>query len=318
MGRKIRGVRAHSFYHTYQRAASRSVIYYSVADRLVHLTIISTMARKYGIKISAIAFMFDHLHKQVYIDDPLAFKKFENESTSLFVREYNEDTGRTGRLWDRLGKAPKKGPKKTKTNINYIANNPVERKLCKRVEDTRWNLLAYYKTSHPFSSKIALSTASRHMRRAVAEVKSFHQKNKWLNYKELHRLFDGLRTIERGQLTDYIIYLYNPLDFDLLTSLYGNYDTMLVAMNSNTGNEYDLDEEFSPWPDTAYVEMINVISKLRPGRPVKEVLRLSTTEKLELSRLLLEMTSASEEQIQKMLWKMDGIANDRGGFSLGL
>ena len=307
MGRRIRGVRAHSFYHTYQRAVSRSVIYYSVADRLVHLTIIATMAIKYEIRITAIAFMFDHLHKQVYIDDPEAFKKFENESSSLFVREYNKDKGRTGRLWCRLGKAVKKGTKKIKTNINYIANNPVERQLCKRVENARWNLLAYYKNSHPFSSKITLSTASRHMRRAVAEVKSIHQKNKWLNYQELHRLFDGLRTTERSQLTDYIIYLYNPLDFDFLTSLYGDYDTMLIAMNSNTGSEYDLEEEFSPWPDTAYVDMINVISKRRPGRPVKEILHLSSQEKQELSRFLLEMTSANEEQIQKLLWRMDGL-----------
>lgn len=318
MGRSIRGVKAHSFYHTYQRAVSRSVIYYSTADRLVHLTVISMMARKYGVRITAIAFMFDHLHKQVYIDDPVAFMKFENESTSIFVREYNKDKGRTGRLWDRLGKAAKKGTKIIKTNINYIANNHVERKLCKRVEDTRWNLLAYYKNSHPFSSKIILSKASRQMRRAVAEVKSLHDKDKWLNYQELHRLFDGLRRVEIGQLTDFILYLYNPIDFNLLFSLYGNFGNMLVAMNSNTGNEYDLKEEFSPWPDTAYVDMIYAISKLRPGRPVKEILRLPSTEKQKLSRLLLEMTSANEEQVKKLLWKMNGMDSSCDGYSLDL
>ncbi|MBQ4287608.1 MAG: hypothetical protein II770_06205, partial [Bacteroidales bacterium] len=84
------------------------------------------------------------------------------------------------------------------------------------------------------------------------------------------------------------------------------------------GNEYDLKEEFSPWPDTAYVDMIYAISKLRPGRPVKEILHLPSAEKQKLSRLLLEMTSANEAQVKKLLWKMSGLDSSCGSYSLDL
>ena len=48
---------------------------------------------------------------------------------------------------------------------------------------------------------------------------------------------------ERSQLVDYIISVYNCIDYHFLTGCYGSYQDMLLAVNSNTGSEYDIKEE---------------------------------------------------------------------------
>ena len=70
---------------------------------------------------------------------------FISAYTSLYVREFNAHTGRTGPLFEPLyGSAMKMEMKKIRSAIIYMFNNAVEKRLCPKAEDYRWNFLKYY------------------------------------------------------------------------------------------------------------------------------------------------------------------------------
>ena len=71
----------------------------------------------------------------------------------------------------------------------------------------------------------------------------FHGRNEFLDYPVVRRLFEGLVPEEREQLLDFIIYLYLPIDKESLLGFYKSYDAMVLAINSNTGKEYDMNEK---------------------------------------------------------------------------
>ena len=58
--------------------------------------------------------------------------------------------------------------------------------------------------------------ASSKMRRSVAEVKGAHDRNEFLRYAQLKRLFKGLENKERAQLIDIIITTFNVIDYSCL------------------------------------------------------------------------------------------------------
>ena len=62
-------------------------------------------------------------------------------------------------------------------------------------------------------------------------------------YELLDEVFSGTEKNEISQLTDYILNLYNPVDYSATKGLYGNMDKASLAMNANTGSEYEIAED---------------------------------------------------------------------------
>ena len=318
--------------HTYQNTCKGILLFYSREDRLVYFTIFATIARKYpDITVVGLCLMFDHIHKALKALRKESLSGLEQQTARSFSKAVNQDAGRSGRLFrSPFGSALKVGLKKAKTGLNYLYNNPVEKKLTRDVEKSRWNFLPYAISDHPFSERLNLHTASYYMKAAVAEVKTCFRKNLWLNYARLRRMFAKLNEAEQEQLTDFIISLFNPIDYNALVAYYGpigkgrkhvwhrcgngwrrelvcspeftcSYRTMVQAMNANTGSEYDIVMDWSPQPDTAYVEMIEYVRTTIGHDNVKAVLGWSPEEKSKLFRQLSRATSAAPNQIQKFL-----------------
>ena len=106
------------------------------------------------------------LSEEVY-----ALVEFMSNVAIQFVKEYNRYHNRVGPLFSEcFGSAPKAGLKLLRTAIAYLFNNPVERLLCKRAQEYRWNFLAYAASDNPFSDPLVLKKASRRLRRALKEV----------------------------------------------------------------------------------------------------------------------------------------------------
>jgi len=59
----------------------------------------------------------------------------------------------------------------------------------------------------------------------------------------LKHLFQLLNKREALQLRDLILRSYNPINYDLIISLYGSLKNAMIAINSNTGAEYDIQED---------------------------------------------------------------------------
>lgn len=289
------------YMHIYQRTIHRHNIFYSPLDYIVYFTIFCMLATKMKISVLELCLMIDHLHMMILGATKDTVSKFISAVSSTFIREYNKAANRTGQLFEkRFGRAPKQGRKKLVSAIIYIGNNPVEKKICRRAEQYRWNFLAYLDSQHPFSERFISTKASYRLKNAIKIVDWQHSHRNYLKYSLLQRIFNGLDSKETAQLTDYIISKYNVLDTDRLIKIFGSYDQMLEAMNSTVGSEYEIKEHFDQYPDTVYQDMIRYVKEhITPD--VRQVTTYDLKEKMKLANKMKTDLRLSLWQIEKFI-----------------
>lgn len=287
--------------HVYQRTRNRFNIFYDLKDYLVYYTIFSIAVRRYGVDVLGLCLMIDHIHMLVSAPELKTLSDFVSFVTSVFVREYNSSIGRSGPLFEeRFGSAPKKDSKKLRSAIIYLGNNPVERKICIRAEQYRWNFIAYLASTHPFSDKLVRSRASYHMKKAMKEVDICRSTDKYLNHAILSRMMDRLTPLEKNQLADYIISSYFFIDRSALMSNFNSYEEMLTSMRSTTGSEHDLKEYFDRMSDNVYRDMIK-IARNTSQEDVRSVIASSPERKFQIAEDIQRHTAAPLWQIAKFL-----------------
>lgn len=310
--------------HIYQRSLNGTVIFYSLEDCLVYYTVFCTCAKRSGITVLGLCEMYDHIHQLLEAPDLRSLSDFERMVNIEFFREFFADLRQVsacapgkqstikvqntldlpscGHLFQSpFGSAPKVGDKAVRTCIAYLNNNPVERHIHSEAIKWRWNFLAYAFSDHPYSERIVKRKAAYRLCRCIREVEGCHSRGEWLRHSQLRRMFSGLTSEERNQLIDFIVVTYNVIEYDRLSSYFGSREKMLLAINSNTGSEYDIKEERHRNPDTAYGQMINYVIRNEYVRSVKAVLLLSIESKNRLKPLLVRDTLADEWQTMKFL-----------------
>ena len=291
-----------AFEHVFQRAKQYRVIFYSSEDRLGFYTIFSIMAWRYGVSVLALALMYNHYHTLFKSVLPKVRALFIGTVTSTYAKAFNRDSGHKGALFEKAyGNALKLGEKKVRTTVSYCYNNSSEKRLVVRAEQDRWNFLAYIDNDHPFSEPIILEKASARLRAALKEVDAHVADHAYLRYGCIRRLFGGLSARENEQLTDYIISRYLPIDKELLLSFYKDYDSMVMAINSNTGSEYDIREEYRNDSDEPYTQMIKMLSASSFASNPHRILSASPEKKARIASVLRRTTSAQEYQIGRFL-----------------
>ena len=288
--------------HTYQRSVSGFNIFYEVEDYLVYYTIFSVMSRRYGMVVYGLCLMIDHIHTLTSTSSCKTFSKFMSNVAIQFVKEYNRYHNRVGPLFSEcFGSAPKAGLKRLRTAIAYLFNNPVERLLCKRAQEYRWNFLAYAASDNPFSDPLVLKKASRRLRRALKEVDGTLKRNEYMTYVQLKRMFVGMDARETNQLIDYIIVRYNIIRYeDLTTKCYDGYENMLMAINSNAGSEYEVQELRYGRSDAEYRYLYKYVHE-KGFKDAGEVISLPLDSKFKLMVDMMNETSVSKLQICKFL-----------------
>lgn len=288
--------------HSYQRTKGGEILFYSTEDHLVFFTIFCVTASHYPIQILKLCQMPDHIHSSVIVERRSDLSAFVHDYTTCFARENNRTCHRTGPLFQSpFGSVPKFGEKKVKSNLVYVDNNPVERKLCVRAEQYPWNFVAYATSDHPFSEPFLISKATKEMKRAVKEVKARHASGQYLPYRVLRRLFKHLSLKEQNQLTDIIVSIYSVIDHQAAIRQFGSYEEMLIADHSTTGGEYEMDEVFIGKDDSWYNRMTTILLRELNLDDIHDILGLPIDKKYDLYLLLREKTMAPGPQIAKYL-----------------
>ena len=291
-----------TFQHIYQRSINQFVIFYSMEDRLVYYTIFAVMARTYGIIALALALMFDHVHFLIKALDRKTYARFIGVTTLTFVLAYNRDSGRKGPLFEKAyGNGPKRKDKDVRTCIAYDYNNSVEKKLFARAEQDRWNFLAYIGNPHPFSPPIDKKKASKKLLLSMEAACRFRQRNDYLDYPVVRKLFDGLQATEREQLLDFIISLYLPIDKVTLLSYYRSYEDMVLAIDSNTGSEYDVKEVFDPESHQDYARMLEITKHSSFADDPRSIILAPEAKKWQIADTLMGLTGGSLNHVKRFL-----------------
>ena len=288
--------------HCYQRTLDGFLLFYTVFDYLVFFTLLCTVAPLHDVRVIAASLMPDHTHLSAVAPDRVQLWRCMQQLLSMFAKEQNAALHRKGSLFKSpFGSAPKTTDKKIRTNIAYVANNPVERHLVHKAEDWKWTFLAYAISDHPFSKPINRSRASPAMKKALAIVDSTYAEGYHLKYRVLLKLFSPLSDEECNQLTDYIISKYSIIDHQTAISYFGSYEKMLMAIHSNTGSEYDLKESFTGKRDDVYKKMTDLLMGTGRFIDIHDVLGLNADEKIKLFNYLQGKTEATPKQIAKFL-----------------
>lgn len=289
--------------HSYQRTLNGNLLFYNTFDSLLFFTIFCVTQQKYpGIRVYKLCLMPDHIHNSSSASCKTELSAFTQNYTSVFAREHNEVCHEKGNVFKSpFGSVPKKGDKKARSNLIYVDNNPVERRLSDVAEQYRWNFLAYAVSDHPFSERLIIREASSDMKRAVKQVKSMYDDCRYLSYALLKKLFKPLVYKEKLQLVDYIISTYNVIDYDGAIRFFGSYEKMLEATHSVTGSEYDLNEVFVGKNDSVYALMTQLLMNTGRFKDIHDIFSLSKEERFSLLEYLNEKTDATLEQIAKFL-----------------
>lgn len=288
--------------HVYQRTVNRFVIFYCISDYLVYFTTMCVVARKYRVRILMVSLMPDHIHLSVIASSRQDLSAFMRDLNCNFSLKHNFVCYRQGQFFESpFGSAPKYGDKSVRTNLIYVGNNGPERKLCKKAEDYRWNFLAYAISDHPFSEKLVIRRASWNMKKAIQEVRGCYKQNDPLSYRQLQRLYSTLDHQEKEQLTDYIINLYNVIEYNAAIRYFGTYGNMLLAMHSTTGSEHDINEVVIGKSDACYAQMVYVCLKDLRLKDIHDVLEFDIERKMEVFDLLRAKTDGLPEQIAAFL-----------------
>jgi len=282
----MRGRKLHKNYfnpraiqHIYQRAADRGVIFYTLEDRLVYYTIAAVQSKKHCVRIAAASIMFTHTHQSVLADSLQNLRDYLHGTNTVFSRLYNLRYGRKGRLFGKPpGRAQKNDSKSMRSNIIYVFNNHVEKGLCKRAVQERWSLLSFSITSHPFSHPLDRVNASSILRRALNKIDKRINKNQNLDYRDLDRVLPFLNQIEKEQFIDYVISRYAWVNFSLPTALFGRLEDLITAVDSTTGNEYDINEEHSAISDKYYPRLIRLVEN---ENVLKDIFTMTSETKTE-------------------------------------
>ena len=207
---------------------------------------------------------------------------------------------RKGHLFNRpFGSAPKKDSKAVRTNIIYIGNNPVERKLCVNAEEYRWNYLAYAKSTHPFSEKLVIRKASWAMKKAIKEVKGEYRRGKPLSYALLQRLFDTLDQKEKRQLVDFIITTYSVIDYEYAAGFFDGYENMIKAMSYTVGKEYDIKEVNVGRSDACYQEITQKLIRELHLKDIHEIFSMPESFRTDLMLEIHAKTKLDLRQLAK-------------------
>lgn len=244
--------------HIYNKEVNGNGIFYEREDYIYFLTLLACLARKYGVQISGVTVMFNHVHELASFQSKKIMSVFESVLECTFAREYNVWHNRTGQLFNHpFGNAPKYIGKNIKSAYAYVANNPVVGNICKNVLEYRWNLLAYYNNPNPYSKKIILRKCRRSMKNSVKIVDDYAEHNTPLTYSVQRRIFKKLNEEEIEQITDYIITKYNIVDYEEINKHFGSFDRALSAFEVNTGSEYEIKED---WEDySLYDKMLEYV-----------------------------------------------------------
>lgn len=245
--------------HLYQITKDRSLVFLTVADKILLFTLICIKAKQFKIRITAICIMFNHFHIQAIAESREAIKSFMSAVTWGFAIISNRHYGLSGNLFHKpFGSAPKVRQKKIIENLIYIANNPVGKKAVEAALDYRWNFLRYAPqieagtgrlawpavSRHPFSSEYNPLDASKDMLYLVKSVKLKAAASDWIDYKFFDsQRYKALGPKERQQILDIIIIMYNVIDYEPVLRKYGSVESFGRVLSEVEGNEYDLSDD---------------------------------------------------------------------------
>lgn len=258
--------------HIFQISSNRGILFCNVQDFIVIFTLAMTKADHYGVKIHGMSIMINHFHIQGEFRSRQNMEDFMKALDWAFAFLHNKRYGCKGRVFKHsYGNAPKVKGKKITENCIYIANNPVPKKAASTAWDYRWNFLQYAKTGndseelvlmHPFSEKYDPTKASACLRRLVRIAKQRSKRGLPIGYDFFDTTsYQKLSVVERFQIIDIIISIYNRIDYSIIFDKWGSMEKFCFVLEQVSGSEYETGDDSENEDYHHYYQMIGIAAE---------------------------------------------------------
>lgn len=290
-----RPFKADAWVHVYKRRKDKFLLFYTTRDFLVYYTLFFCLAEKHKVRTYGLCIMVDHVHELLQASERERLENFERELNSRFAKEWNFAHNTVGQVFSRFGNSIKLGDKQKRTCVAYLANNPVERHICVNAEQYTWTFLL------PDRDTYSLSALSEDLLFKLKRVEALRQSGRPLTYLVLDNLVAGLDAQEQKILVGHIIKTYDALDRQSVLNLYGDEATMIIAVNSNTGSEYDIKESFSGVSDAVYSKIRLILDRDYNVKSPADVIHWDIDKKIAALHDLMSKSSATMAQVAKYL-----------------
>ena len=286
--------------HAYIKGRRGDGIFYRSEDFIVLITIVSILVKKAGMKVMAFCPMFNHIHFLIKNISLNTLRRFIQRLAIIFVKEYNNEYGRKGPVFQKpFGCSLKRTAKVIMGCVAYVFNNPVAGKLSRAAREYQWSLYAYHNNKNPYSEPLKKETCRNKMRVALKKVDYFHAKGQYLSYATLRDIFEYLNQKEHLQMIDYILSKYYFLSKESLEELYGSFSRMLIAVDSNAGAEFELEDDYGD--HSFYRTMLGTVMKYGYTDLKLNFESLPKNEVRRLYDLLSARTHAPRDSINRFL-----------------
>lgn len=253
------------YQHVYQISIDGSILFCTIADRILLFTLISVKAILYGVTITHICIMYNHFHIQAKFPSTKIMDEFMSSVTWTFAMLYNNRFGLKGHVFHKpFGSAPKVKPQKIKENMFYISANPVVKKAVGKAWDYRWNFLRYGPSmpKNPFSEEINPITMSGELKTLMKEVQEKRNDLAYIDYRFFgSKKYLSLSRIEQRQLVDYIISVFNIIDYSPIIGKYGSVEAYCRVVDEIEGNDFELNDDADTEDYTHYDKMIQIAAE---------------------------------------------------------
>ena len=309
MRRKIK-FHPDALHHIYSISLDGGVIFYNAYDYVVFFTIMSVCARRYNLGIEEVCIMRNHFHLGVMSKRNIDISRFMMTLLNIYAREYNSRSGVMKiKFKHGYGRADKLGEKERRSCIIYIVNNGVEKKACSNAMEYRWNFLKYMGNAHPYSHPIIVRKLSLEMKKAISIVNTANCRGDYIRYSFFEAVMPKLRKDERLQLIDYIISKYNIIEYERMMSHFKDVSSFFVAVESSTGKEFDVGEEFVYEDYRCYDLLENIAKRKRLFRAAGQLI-VSENEMRGLEREYIERCGHVGLELGRFLHRFSNVLKD--------
>ena len=291
-----------AYVHIFGITADKGICFYTTADCLVWFTLFCVLARKYNVRVIAVCIMFNHFHVEARFPSRQTMSAMMRELNSRFTQQYNRYYRLSGPLFrERYGSSLKVKEQWIKDNYVYICNNPIGKKAVRKAEQYRWNFLAYMESDSPFSAPIVVRSCSRHFLCVRAEVLRSCRNGQPLGYNFFGGMYDQLSSLERKQIVDLIVSLYNVIDYEELRRVWGGFDQICEMLHTVSGSEYELADDDSAEDYRHYYQMIRIVVESGFDIKHRRFVNLPDSEVGGLARIIADRVDVTKAEIVKFL-----------------
>lgn len=146
MPRKPRNYIETSFFHVMTQGINKSYIFNNDQDIKYYISAMYDIKEKYNIKIIAYCIMNNHAHILIKTSSIQNLSKYMQCLNTKYAIYYNKKYNRVGYVFrDRYRSEGIFTERQLNNCINYIHNNPVKAKICKKAEEYPYSNYKFFK-----------------------------------------------------------------------------------------------------------------------------------------------------------------------------